>query len=285
MPTPAEQGDDLYEKPTLEVEQLEQAGEQHEAPEKQGAGGEEADDEQGTSDVGEQTPKTTQPSKSDEALEKFTAVLERMQAGGQQQQAPRKELTPEQVEKLLNPVKITPETLKMLGVAEPTEEMVKGYQALANMITKHHTSLMSVREEALLRRIAEYASPMEKFYQEQAANQQRQEFYKEFPKFQKFDKFVRFAATQVSPVDANGREKTVQQVKQEIIRTASELLKEAGVDVNAASEGDGSDTNLGAPSSRQSSVPRMTGLQSGGRSGGAQQGKTGGNNPDADIYN
>jgi hypothetical protein len=225
---------------------------------------------------------------SDDSAERLAVALETAiaRASGKQDSG-KPQLTPEQIKKLLNPIEITPEVLKGLGIAEPTEEQVKAYQAFTGMITKHMVSVMNLREENLMRKITEYATPMERFYQEQAAQRERDSFYKEFPKLQKFDKFVKFAATQVKPTDERGREKTLAQVRKEVANYTKNLLKDAGVDLDASGDEEdndnGSNTTHGAPESRGSGVPRMSSMQTGGRSGGTNKGG-GGNNPDADIY-
>lgn len=226
---------------------------------------------------------------SDDSAERLAVALETAiaRASGKQGGEGKPQLTPEQIKKLLNPVEITPEVLKGLGIAEPTEDQIKAYQAFTGMITKHMISVMNLREENLMRKITEYATPMERFYQEQAAQRERDSFYKEFPKLQKFDKFVKFAATQVKPTDERGREKSLAQVRKEVANYTKNLLKDAGVDLDASGDEEdndnGSNTTHGAPGSRGSGVPRMSSMQTGGRSGGTNKGG-GGNNPDADIY-
>lgn len=225
----------------------------------------------------------------DDSADRLATALETAiaRASGKQGGEGKPQLTPEQIKKLLNPVEITADTLKSLGIAEPTEDQIKAYQAFTGMITKHMISVMNLREENLMRKITEYATPMERFYQEQAAQRERDSFYKEFPKLQKFDKFVKFAATQVKPTDERGREKSLAQVRKEVATYTKNLLKDAGVDLDASGDEEendnGSNTTHGAPESRGSGVPRMSSMQTGGRSGGTNKGG-GGNNPDADIY-
>lgn len=252
------------------------AGEQHERSE----GSSEQSEGQGEQKQQQQAPKQSSEELMAAALDKLAARLTPKQ---EQQQAPQRQMTQEEINKLLNPVVITADMLKGLGIAEPSEEHVKAYQTLVGMITKHHNSLASLREEALMRKIGDYAAPMERFYQEQAATQQKQQFYKEFPKLEKFDKFVKFAASQVNPRSESGEMKTVQQVKKEISEMTKSLLKEVGIDSDADTGENGGDANLGAPVQNGNTVPRMASLSTGGRSGGQQQ-KGAANNPDADIY-
>lgn len=226
----------------------------------------------------------------DDPTERLTSALEQVIARTQNKAGEqRRQLSPEEIKKLLNPVEVSAEMLKSFGIAEPTEDQIKGYQAYTAAMVKHFNSIMQLREENLMRKISDYATPMEQFYQEQYARSQRDAFYKDYPKLQKFDKFVKFAASQVKPTDTQGREKTVKQVMKEVAKITNDLLAEAGVNLDANNDDDNdnddSSTNLGAPEQRNSTgVPRMASLSTGGRSGGNQNKGGGANNPDADIY-
>jgi len=209
-------------------------------------------------------------------------MLQQRQRAEQSQREQR--MTPEQIEKLLNPVKITKEFLIAHGITDPTDQQVKMYQSMSDMQTKHHMSLMQVQLEALQRRMLSQAEPMFEFYQRQEAERNKADFFKDFPNLKKFSKFVQFAASTVQAVDANGNEKSLKTVKAEIASATKALLKESGVDLDAqeTEEGEETATTLSAGGGARE-VPRMTRMSSSGRSG-APSAKGGSNNPDADIY-
>lgn len=246
---------------------------------------------------GDQQPKKVQREElTAEKIAELTAKVtsQMIQKQTQQQRQAPKQLTQEEIDKMLNPVRITKDFLSKHGlIAEgDNEEAIKRkiayHQELADMQTKHHTSLLQVALEHQRRQLESQATPMFEYYQRTQQERDKAEFFKEFPKLAKFGKIVQFAASTISPTNADGTEKTVAQAKKEIAQAAKDLLKESGVDIDQLGsdedDGDGADTTHSAAPSKRSNVPQMSRMQGSGRSGGPQA-KGASNNPDADIYN
>lgn len=286
MPTPSKLEQEFEqidrEDPNL-VDDGRSAPEGGETPE----GGEQGEEGSSEGQPGAQPGVQKQPpvEKKPLTLDDIAELNAKLAAKLAQQSQPKpepKQLSQEEIDKILNPVKIDAEFLKGLGIAEPTEQHLKAYQQFANMMTKHHSSLTQLMLENRMRELTSQAEPMYAFYQQQQAERQKQAFFTRHPTLNKFGKFVQFAASQVQPTKADGTEKSMEEAMDEIAENAKSLLKESGVDVDAlGSEEDGESTTLGAP--KQTTVPRMASLQAGGRSGSPSV-KGGGNNPDADIY-
>lgn len=217
-------------------------------------------------------------------------VERRMRASQPKPKEP--EMTQEQLEKLLNPVRVTREDMaELFGIEDPTtisDKRLAKLQTLLGATVKNSTSLTNVMLEQRMRNLMNEAAPMQKFYQEQAEVQQRKMFFDAHPKLEKFPKFVQFAATQVSPTKADGTEKSVAEAMTDIAAIVKDMLKETGVDIDAAElDEDGQPISQPAVANLRtgaSSVPKMASLQSSGRgaAGGKPAGKS--NNPDADIY-
>jgi len=233
----------------------------------------------------QRTPRAPAVELTEEKIAELSArVTDRMLSQRAQREQSQREsrMTPEQIEKLLNPVKITKEFLIAHGIAEPTDQQVKMYQSMSDMQTKHHMSLMQVQLEALQRRMLAQAEPMFDYYQRQEAERNKEDFFKDYPKLRKFSKFVQFAASTVQATDANGNEKSLKAVKADIANATKALLKESGVDLDTlVLEEEETAATLGAETGNR--VPQMTRMQGSGRSG-APSAKGGSNNPDADIY-
>jgi len=270
----------------VELENITQKGGISKDANTEDAGGDEGGEGEGETTQQRQTRQPAAELTEEKIAELSARVTDRMLQQRQRQEQSQREqrMTPEQIEKLLNPVKITKEFLIAHGIAEPTDQQVKMYQAMSDMQTKHHMSLMQVQLEALQRRMLSQAEPMFDFYQRQEAERNKEDFFKDFPKLRKFSKFVQFAASTVQATDANGNEKSLKTVKNDIANATKALLKESGVDLDAleTEEGEETATTLSAGGNSRD-VPRMTRMSSSGRSG-APSAKGGSNNPDADIY-
>lgn len=274
-----------------ELEPINGAGDNKVVDFKEGAEGGEGEGDEGSEKIVKQPREELTADKIAELSASITQKMMQRQQSQRQQQEPK--LTQDQIDKMLNPVRITKDFLQKHGlVAEgDTDEMIKRkvayHQEMSDMQTKHHTSLMQVALEHQRRQLTDQASPMFEYYQRAQQERDKQEFFKEFPKLSKFSKIVQFAASTIQPTNADGSEKTVIAVKKEIAQAAKDLLKESGVDIDtlATDEADGGDTDTthSAAPGKRTNVPEMTRMQGAGRSGGAQA-KGGSNNPDADIY-
>lgn len=192
-----------------------------------------------------------------------------------QQQQPK--LSAEEIDRLLNPVRVDANTLKAFGINDATPEQIAGAQAFANSIVKNATSIANLVIEQRMRQTLTPYEPMVQFIQQQQTKQHIDAFYSRHTGLQKYEKLVQVAAKQVSPVKQDGSEKTPIEVFDEVADVVKSILQQSGITI----ENSGQATQRAASSGR--SVPRMAALQGAGRSaGGSSSG--GANNPDADIY-
>lgn len=233
------------------------------------------------------TKKTVDPVKKEHSTEDLLAaadrIVERRMAAAQPRQKDP-ELTQEQLDKLLNPVRVSREDMaEIFGIEDPatiSDKRLQKMQALLNATVKNSTSMAHLMQEQRMRKLMEDAGPMQSFYQEQQAQAQKTNFFKAHPKLEKFPKFVAFAASQVQARNADGSEKTVKTVIDEVASFVKDLLKESNIDLDAD---DNSDATVTTQATGGSKVPTMASMQTPGRSGGGTK-KGGSNNPDADIY-
>jgi len=241
---------------------------------------------------GEQTQQTSQKTsaetqqqvqkQSEWTAEKIAEIAAqtaaRVNGANVRQQQQQKQLSQEEVDKLLNPVRVTAETMAEMGIENATPKQIAAYQKLMNAAVKNATSVMSMQLEQRMRSIQEYAAPMERFYQEQAAARYKQDFFAEHKELAKYEKFVAAAAAQVSPTNADGSPKEVKAVMKEVADYVKDMLKTAGVNLSGEQQQQTTHSAGGG-----GEVPRMASLQQSGRSqAGAPRG--GSNNPDASIY-
>lgn len=205
-------------------------------------------------------------------------------AGSGKVEEQEQQLTPEEIEKLLNPVKVSREDMaELFGIEDPatiSDKRLQKFQALLQATVKNSNSVSNVMIEARMRKLMEQAAPMEQFYRQQEAERQKATFYSRHENLKQYGRLVQAAAAQVQATPGM----TAEQAMDAIATAAKAMLKEAGIDPDAAGDNSssGSDTTHGADSSK--GVPKMASLQKSGRgTGPAKNGAS--NNPDADIYN
>lgn len=205
--------------------------------------------------------------------ESIAALRQQTAQPGQQQ---GEKLTPQQIRELLNPVEVTPETLKALGFTETTPEQVAGFQNFANAIVKNAYSLAKVmiskKEEQLMGMI----QPLLGGYQEARVSQTKQAFFTKYPSLTKYEKLVKASAQEVSATNPDGSDKSQEQIFKEVAAATVATMRSLGITIQKPN------ANPGAAGGRP--VPQPNKASPAGRSGG--NGNAGGkpNDADADIY-
>ncbi len=191
----------------------------------------------------------------------------------------QKGMSPEEIQKLINPVVVSPDMLKGLGFENPTEDQVKGFQGFANAVVKNAVSLARVMIQQESKRFEEALTPISTHMQEQQSRGVRETFFKTFPTLTKYEEIVNTAAAKVSPTNADGSQKTRDQIFKEVAATSISLLRSLGINPTGKPSQDANHgTGHGEDFRRQPNA-----FPGSGRSGG--QGNAGGkSNPDADIY-
>jgi len=196
----------------------------------------------------------------------------------QREQAPQN-MSPEEVAKTFNPVVVTPETLKSFGFAEATPEQVAGFQNFANATVKNAVSIARVLIQREAERFEQFLTPISSHIQTQQAEHAKNEFYSTYPILKSYENIVKAAANEVSPTNADGAQKSRQQIYKEVASRTMQTLRSLNVQVTGKPA---AGANHSAGQAR--SVGRPNALPGPGRSG--SSGPAGGkpNNPDADIY-
>ena len=195
---------------------------------------------------------------------------------GQPAQPQEEQLTQEQIDQLINPVRVTADTLKAFGIENASPEMIKGVQTFSNAIVKNAYSLAGLRMEQMLRTTLAPYEPLVAYIQERQAKETVDSFYGGNPELKKYEKLVQMAATKVSHQKEDGSSKSLAEVYSEVANLTKTMLTEMGITLTPGNANPGA-----AP--KNNGVPTMAALQGAGRSmGGQPSGEP--NNPDADIY-
>lgn len=191
-------------------------------------------------------------------------------------EAGEKQMSPEEVRALLNPVIVTPEVLQSMGFSEVTPEQVKGFQNFANAIVKNSFSMTKV---LLARKEQEFSGMLEPLMQERQQNrvsQTRQAFFTKYPSLSKYEKIVRSAAQEVQATNADGSERSQEDIFREVARSTVATLRSLNIQITKQPQA--------TPGAGGRKVPNPNKFSSPGRSGGDGAGVGKPNNPDADIY-
>lgn len=228
---------------------------------------------------GHQTPVAATPAKPafDEraiadAVAKATAqVLQPRQAQAKPQ------LTPEQINNLLKPVKVTADHLKHFGIAEPTPEQVSAVQQLFEQPAQNAIAVAKLMMQHQQEQFIRENQHIVEYYNRQQAEQHRNTFYTTNSDLKGFEDVVELVANKVSDTNPDGSAKSDVQIMKEVAVATRSALTKLGVQLKPAQP-----ANHGA-GQRKSSVPTMPSLQRPGRSLGAPSNGSA-NNPDADIY-
>lgn len=186
-------------------------------------------------------------------------------------------MSQEEITKALNPVVVTPDTLKSLGFTEPNDEQVKGFQTFANSIVKNAASIARILIQQEAAKFEQILTPITGHIQSQQAEGAKTEFYTSFPSLKNYENIVKVAAAEVQATRPDGSQKTRQEIYKEVAARTFKTLRSLNVQIGKpaanANHNAGSEKVVGAPNK----------FPGPGRSGGS--GPTGGKaNPDADIY-
>lgn len=206
------------------------------------------------------------------------AALRGNQQPARQVEEKEEQLTPQQVKQLLNPVEVTPELVEAIRSEDPAKAQA-ALQAFANATVKNAYSIAKLMIQKKEREFAAMIDPLRASHEQAQVQQVQQTFYSRFAHLQKYDKIVKAAAREVSPVNADGSEKSQEQIFKEVAGSTIATLKSLGIVVNKpnANLGAGAGTNGGG-------VPAPNKFSSSGRSGGENRTQKQKDDDQADIY-
>src|SRR5690606_15832292 len=165
---------------------------------------------------------------------KSLAALQAAQQGQGQGQG-QKQLSPEEIKKILQPVEVTKETLMSLGFTEPTDAQVKGFQELMNAGSRHAAALTRALIAQAEQRVTSTLTPIQEYYLQQQQRETENQFFETFPSLKNYKTVVQAAANKVSAHDVNGNEKSVKQIYNEVARETVQMLKGLGVKIGRSS--------------------------------------------------
>ncbi len=197
----------------------------------------------------------------------------------QEANKPAPQLTAEEIKKLLNPVEVSAEEVAdLLGipVEEVTEKKIKALESILNKPVRNATSLANLMNEQKLRKLEQTFAPMQAQHAEAQIKETRNAFHTRHPAMKKYDELVAVATQQVSPIKANGKQKSRDEIFDDVAAHVSNILVKSGVKIEAK-------PTVNQVPAKGNAVPKMAARQQPGRSVGSQsKGKQ--NNPDDDIY-
>lgn len=211
---------------------------------------------------------------SDERIAEITARV--LKAQQPKQEEPQ--LSAEQIEKLINPVKVTKEDVAELTGQDPatvTDKQVAFLQRFANATAKNATSLSALVLEQRSRALESKYEPVRSYYEQQQARAQVDAYHAQYPHLKQYEKISQSVARTVSPTKVDGSFKTPQEIFKEVSDGVVATLKASGINITAS--------QARTSASASSAVPTMAQRQQPGRSA-AGQSKGKPNDPDNDIY-
>lgn len=204
------------------------------------------------------------------------AVARGMQPVAPQQ--PQKQLTPQEVNKLLNKFEVNPDILRSLGFTEATPEQVTGFQQFVDRIVQNSTTVANLAIQAHLEKIQSQFNPVLSYVQQAQQNEMKKTFFSKHAELEKYEPIVRSVADTISDKHPNGKLKTLDEAMNEVAAATKKILADSGI--NLSNNAGGEANHSAAPGN---AVPAMKQLAGAGRSSsGGGAGKN--NNPDADIY-
>jgi hypothetical protein len=214
----------------------------------------------------------------DERIQKIAlAVAQGMRAVQQPAQQPQRQLSPQEINKLLNKFEVNADVLRGLGFSEATPEQIAGFQAFADNIVRNSTTVANLAIQAQLEKMQGTLSPVMSYVQEAQTREMRNSFFSQHKDLEKYEVIVKSVADTINPRNSDGSEKALAVAMKEVADATRKILKESGITLDAA----GQEANRSAAPS--TAVPKIQQLAGAGRSSsGGQAGKN--NNPDADIY-
>jgi hypothetical protein len=185
-------------------------------------------------------------------------------------------LSDAQIKQLVNPVEVTPELVAAIGHEDPVVRG-KALQQFAEATVKNAVSLARLMIQRKEKEFEARLGPITEQHQQAKLQETKASFYGQYKDLAKYDIIVKAAAEEVSPTDANGREKSREQIFKEVAGLTKKKLVALGLNIQQPN----ANHSVGAGKS----VPGANKFSSSGRSGGDQHsGKGKANNPDAEIY-
>lgn len=237
--------------------------------------GEDLGGEDGAADEGEQKPADEKPQPFLRIAPEDLAAI-RGNAGKDGSGDAEPKLTQEQINKLVNPVQVTPELVAAIGHEDPVVRG-KALQQFAEATVKNAVSLARLMIQRKEKEFEARLQPIASQHEEIERNRVMGEFYGANKDLVKYELFVKAAVEEVNPKNPDGSLKSRQQIFKEVAAGARKKLADMGLKINQP--------NANHSAEAKNGVPQANRFSASGRSGGDQHsGKGKPNNADADIY-
>jgi hypothetical protein len=181
----------------------------------------------------------------------------------------QKEMTAEEVDRILRVHRATPELLNRIGLQGASDEQVRAYnehiQAIVNnAVTVAHA--MALKEMQGYR--PQPDPRLEELYQRHqlaVEHEQRTQFFSEHKELEKYPEIVRIAAQEATNFfEASGVQPSVEQAKSKVVEVARSILSRSGISI--AQQPSNQPRVSPATKTAKGAVPKMNSMLSPGRS-------------------
>lgn len=206
------------------------------------------------------------------------------QQGARQPEPPTAAQLADQRAKLMqdtNFFQLSKENLQKMGVAEPTDEQVQHYQEMVSKTAAHGFGMGKYYTDQVLARqqkmFEEQLAPVREFITQRQSEQVQSEFHGKYPALKEFPSIIDSVAKTISPIDAQGRQRSKDDLFKEVAEGALAVIRQARGDPNLTFENfpvanaAGNTQQAGATPSAVPRPNQMTGTgRSAGGTGGSQ---------------
>lgn len=234
--------------------------------------------EEGTGDVDSAAPDPSKVAKDNTLRideESLVKLAKAVQAGPAPQQSDQPApLSTEEIEKIFRPVRITKEKLRAMGYEDPTDEQVKGFQAILEETAQHSVAIAQVMVQRAESQVRRDLTPLQQAYLDVQYRQSEETFYSKHPELRDYKQFVQIAARNVQ-----GEGKNVDQIISEVATLTKGMLTQVNPGLKFVA-------NPGSPATKPATgTPKPAALGGSGRSPSPGVGKGAEKfNPDTNIY-
>ena len=215
------------------------------------------------------TPATPAPAASFQMTAEQVAQLALQAAQGAQRQPVAQEpaLTPDEINKALNVVTVTPEMCQQMGLPPESAPMLGQF---AQGVVKQATTMANVLMQHSLAQIQQQLSPYIRFADEQRNMLVEHQFNEQFPHLKGYEKLVTVAAKELIASGYRGsRTDAFKKVNDSVVAT----LKQMGIDAMAPKPQGGGAAGAVPPQSPSHQMSTVNGGSQGG-TGGAPKGSS-----------
>lgn len=203
----------------------------------------------------------------DQIAELQTQKQAEIQAKQQEEQAKQaqanQQLTPQQIEELIHPIKVDDAFMQAMGIEESTpEQQALVQKTLVDKFSVHASSVANLITDIRVKELEQRFSPYIQYVDAQVAEQANLNFYNKYPGLEPYNQIVQSVASNVNQIpnlsDADQETRIVQGV--------TEIVKASGLDVEATKKLSDNGTATQNSDANGAGVPAMADLNTSGRS-------------------